>query len=412
MTSQTPDTQVFLERLERLERQYRRLKRTGVTGLTAIAALVLMAQATPKSRMLETQELVLRDSSGKIRASFGAYRGGPKLTLNGEGGEKLAELFSGPDGSALTFFNQVGLPQTTLRADKTYFGLGIYSPDGKSEQAGLFGGQATPMLALLDQHHKPRAVLSMEPAGPQLVLTDDDGKPRFGMLVRDGSPLLQAEDANGKVTWSAPENTASIAARLGNRPRVFIEALWKPTGAIVAGSLNEEYLREFERNPMTTESRQRTNEQMAAFAQVCPGAVATIDQQKADYRLHLDTYYESGELMSKYSLLGRDGDFVAGTPTAFSAPDTLNSACKSLLADWGAKNFRADVSTVVIKSTPDGADITVNGKFAGVTPSTLKLPPGDYEVRVQKSGFRAWNRTVTLSSGASISVDATLEKGP
>jgi len=132
MTLQTPDTRAVLERLERLERQCRRLKQTGLIGLTAIAALVLMAQATPKSRTLETQELVLRDSSGKLRASFGAYRDGPNLTLNGEGGEKLTELVSGRDGSALTFFNRVGLPQTTLRADKAYFGLEIYSQDGKS----------------------------------------------------------------------------------------------------------------------------------------------------------------------------------------------------------------------------------------------------------------------------------------
>jgi PEGA domain-containing protein len=36
-------------------------------------------------------------------------------------------------------------------------------------------------------------------------------------------------------------------------------------------------------------------------------------------------------------------------------------------------------STVVLKSTPDGADVAVDGKYVGSTPSTLKLAPGDHD---------------------------------
>jgi PEGA domain len=83
-----------------------------------------------------------------------------------------------------------------------------------------------------------------------------------------------------------------------------------------------------------------------------------------------------------------------------------------------------DPATVVIKSTPDGADITIDGKFVGSTPSTIRLPPGDHEIVIQKTGssagripggevslptYRSWKRTLTLSPGGTISVDATLE---
>lgn len=72
----------------------------------------------------------------------------------------------------------------------------------------------------------------------------------------------------------------------------------------------------------------------------------------------------------------------------------------------------ADSSTVVVKSNPDGAEITVDGKFMGTTQSSLKLPAGEHTVKIEKSGYREWTRTVTLSAGGDITIDATLEKSP
>ena len=82
-------------------------------------------------------------------------------------------------------------------------------------------------------------------------------------------------------------------------------------------------------------------------------------------------------------------------------------------------------STLVIKSTPDGADITIDGKFVGSTPSTVRLSTGDHDVSVQKAGsnvrsvaggeitvpaYKVWKRNLTVSSGNTITIDATLEK--
>ena len=72
----------------------------------------------------------------------------------------------------------------------------------------------------------------------------------------------------------------------------------------------------------------------------------------------------------------------------------------------------AEPSTVVIKSTPDGADITVDGKFVGSTPSTLRLAIGDHTVTIQKSGFTVWTRAMTVSTAGSVSIEATLERIP
>jgi hypothetical protein len=70
----------------------------------------------------------------------------------------------------------------------------------------------------------------------------------------------------------------------------------------------------------------------------------------------------------------------------------------------------AALSTVDIKSTPDGAEITVDEKFMGSTPSSLRLPAGDHKIKLEKSGFKTWERTLTVGVGATTRLDATLEK--
>jgi hypothetical protein len=68
------------------------------------------------------------------------------------------------------------------------------------------------------------------------------------------------------------------------------------------------------------------------------------------------------------------------------------------------------LSSVDVKSAPDGAEITVDDKYMGSTPSTLKLAPGDHKIKIEKVGFKPWERTLTVSVGATASVNPTLEK--
>src|SRR5712672_3526644 len=68
------------------------------------------------------------------------------------------------------------------------------------------------------------------------------------------------------------------------------------------------------------------------------------------------------------------------------------------------------VASVDVKSTPDGADITVDDKYVGSTPSNLKLAPGDHKIRLEKSGFKMWERTLSVSPGGSANVNGTIDK--
>lgn len=69
-------------------------------------------------------------------------------------------------------------------------------------------------------------------------------------------------------------------------------------------------------------------------------------------------------------------------------------------------------ATVLIKSTPDASDITIDGKFVGSTTSTVSLSPGDHTILIEKLGFKPWQRTITVSPNGSVTIDATLEKIP
>jgi PEGA domain len=68
------------------------------------------------------------------------------------------------------------------------------------------------------------------------------------------------------------------------------------------------------------------------------------------------------------------------------------------------------VASVDVKSTPEGADITVDDKYVGSTPSTLKLAPGDHKIKLEKSGFKMWERTLAVTAGGNANINATLDK--
>jgi hypothetical protein len=60
---------------------------------------------------------------------------------------------------------------------------------------------------------------------------------------------------------------------------------------------------------------------------------------------------------------------------------------------------RATTGTLVVRSTPNGAGVTVNGRWRGRTPLTLeKLPFARYDVRVVQPGYTTASEAITLSA--------------
>lgn len=63
---------------------------------------------------------------------------------------------------------------------------------------------------------------------------------------------------------------------------------------------------------------------------------------------------------------------------------------------------------VEIISTPDGADIEVDGSFVGTTPSTFGLPSGQHTIVIKKRGWKPWERKLKVTKGI-VTVAADLE---
>ncbi|MEO6391463.1 MAG: PEGA domain-containing protein [Pyrinomonadaceae bacterium] len=118
-----------------------------------------------------------------------------------------------------------------------------------------------------------------------------------------------------------------------------------------------------------------------------------------------------------FFIKGRNMIVPQGTEiTAFVAADTKLSA--ALFVDpIVTENAPAvdsatgvALATVLVISNPETAEITIDGKFAGTTGSTLKLTAGEHTIKIEKSGYNEWIRTISVGPGASITVNAILEK--
>jgi len=118
------------------------------------------------------------------------------------------------------------------------------------------------------------------------------------------------------------------------------------------------------------------------------------------------TAYINGDINLDPAKFGlKQASEVQPSPAATTTPPPP-SVQPPALASVASENL----ATVVVKSTPDGADVTVNGKFVGSTPSTLRLVAGDHAILIEKSGFKSWQRTMSVSPGGIVTIDATLDK--
>jgi len=68
--------------------------------------------------------------------------------------------------------------------------------------------------------------------------------------------------------------------------------------------------------------------------------------------------------------------------------------------------------TVEIESEPSRADIFIDWKFAGQTPSTLHLACGAHHVELKASGRQNWERELELSNDSRVTLHPMLEPQP
>jgi hypothetical protein len=61
-------------------------------------------------------------------------------------------------------------------------------------------------------------------------------------------------------------------------------------------------------------------------------------------------------------------------------------------------------------STPPGAEITVDWRFVGNTPSEIGLSTGTHVISISMPGFAEWKRELTVAPDSVVNVTANLQK--
>jgi PEGA domain len=185
-------------------------------------------------------------------------------------------------------------------------------------------------------------------------------------------------------------------------------------------------------------ARPQTAEIIKTFGQRCPQVTPNNKPDIADYVVLLDHEGGKGLLRHKDKVAvfqKVSGDVVISHST-LSLGGSVEDACAGILKDWSAhgsqikasaaksaatpaaapsvvevssKSAPAVVPKVSVVSTPDGADIEIDGSFVGNTPSVVELAPGDHVVVVKKPGYKPWERKLKVTGGE-IKLSAQLEQ--
>ncbi len=187
-------------------------------------------------------------------------------------------------------------------------------------------------------------------------------------------------------------------------------------------------------------ARPQTAEIIKTFGQRCPQVTVNNIPSRADYVVLLD--HEGGKSLvlrdNKIAVFNHDGDSILSRSTRLLG-NAVQDACGAIIKDWNAnghkyrsaaRNREAGESPngnlpkprggaavrppemggrVTIASNPVGAEIEIDGKFVGSTPSVLQLEPGEHMIAIKKAGFKDWQRTMTVTAGE-ISVSPELQK--
>ena len=70
----------------------------------------------------------------------------------------------------------------------------------------------------------------------------------------------------------------------------------------------------------------------------------------------------------------------------------------------------AKAAVMEINSNPEGAEIEIDGAFAGTTPRTKRLAPGEYKIKITINGYKSWEKKIRVEAGEKVPIAIELQK--
>jgi len=113
--------------------------------------------------------------------------------------------------------------------------------------------------------------------------------------------------------------------------------------------------------------------------------------------------------------VGNDESTSAATtqPSPAAPATTLSPApaeSKAPPAVGSTTSSAGDTVKCSFSSTPSGAEVTLDGKYVGSTPSVVGIKTGSHVVVISMAGFSPWKRELTVEPGSELTVSAVLQK--
>ena len=118
-------------------------------------------------------------------------------------------------------------------------------------------------------------------------------------------------------------------------------------------------------------------------------------------------FYENekgGASKQLYTVVETSQGAKPGEAPAANAVSTVQ-APTAVVAEGNREKIKCNFN-----STPAGAEITLDGRYVGNTPSTIGLSTGSHVVVLFMPGFVQWKRDLSVGAGSELNVSASLQK--
>jgi len=71
---------------------------------------------------------------------------------------------------------------------------------------------------------------------------------------------------------------------------------------------------------------------------------------------------------------------------------------------------QSNMAVLEFRSEPSDAEIEIDGVFAGTTPRTKRLNPGEYKIKINRNGYKSWEKKIKVEADEAFPISVQLEK--
>jgi serine/threonine protein kinase len=255
-----------------------------------------------------------------------------------------------------------------------------------------------------------KAAKAAKPGKTQLPAPTAAAAPTLGELMVSSIPPGAVVEVEGySQKWKTPQVFSAIP--LGT---------YKVTVSLAGYSTETRSVTVVAGNRAATEVKLNATKGILSVGGTPAGAKVMIDGQEAAKLTPAEFLLEPGPhkiVVRKDGFLDAEStiQLTAGQPVSFSPglnvagrTDNIKSVGGGLSKIFGGNN-NSGMARIEIHTQPKGARILINGMpFAKTTPVEIQVEPGNYNITLQKDGYKPVQKSVSVSLGDKLKLNETL----